>query len=51
MNVGVRGELLQEVVCVTAASSIVKEIFCWTVPVLMRISVLPEHTDRHHQVL
>lgn len=36
MSAGVRGE----VVCVTAASSVVQETFCWIVPVLMGISVL-----------
>lgn len=53
MNVGDRGEFCSHfslVVCVTVASSPVKEIFCCTVPVLMGIIVLAEHTEHHRGV-
>lgn len=52
-NMGDRGEFCRHfslVVCVTVASSPVKEIFCCTVPVLMGTIVLAEHSDHHRGV-
>lgn len=38
------------VVCVTVTGSVVKEILCCAVPVVMRIIVLPEYTDPHRVI-
>ena len=48
MDMGDRGEPLLGAVCVAAASSAAKGVFCWAAPGLLSIGVLPQSTDHHH---